>query len=67
MKAILGYVIPASKDVLDVLMQFFTNQMTCCLKYAKSCLRERKEGGIENFCLFRRISHIILAKKKLKY
>lgn len=62
MKTILGYVILASKDVLDVLMQFFTNQMTCCLKCVKSYLREREEGVIENSCLFHRISGIILSK-----
>lgn len=65
MKTILGYVILASKDVLDVLMQFFRNQMTRCLKCVKSYLRE-EEGGIENSCLFHRISGIILAKKKKK-
>lgn len=62
MKTILGYVILASKDVLDVLMQFFTNQMTCCLKCVKNYLREREEGGVENSCLFHRISGIILSK-----
>ena len=59
----MGYVNLASKDVLDVLMQFFTNQMTWCLKCVKSYLREREEGGIEGSCLFHRISGIFLARK----
>lgn len=49
MTIILGYVILASKDVLGVLMQFFSNHMLviCCLKCMKSYLREREEGGAE--------------------
>lgn len=47
MTIILGYVILASKDVLGVLMQFFSNQVICCLKCVKSYLREREEGGAE--------------------
>lgn len=58
---ILGYVILASKDVLDTSMQYFTNQITCCLKCVKSYLREREEGGIEkNSCSFYRISDVIV-------
>lgn len=60
---ILGYVILASKDVLDTLMQYFTNQIICCLKRVKSYLREREEGGIENSWSFYRISDVIVLKK----
>lgn len=58
----LGHVILASKDVLSVLMQFFTNQMIFCLKCVKSYLKEmEEEDGVVNSCLLYRISAIILA------
>lgn len=63
MKTIFRCVILALEDVLHVLMQFFTNPMTCCLKCVKSYLRQREEGTAEHSCLFHGISDIILEKK----
>lgn len=63
MKTILGYVILASKDVLGVLMQFFTNQVKC-LKCVESYQGEREKGSTELLFVPQNFRYYPCQKKK---